>query len=568
MKRSRLQHLFSATSLCAAVALSLSACGGGGDGDSSAPAPEPAPAPAPAPEPAPAPTPAPAPMTLSGTVSIDGRVKNVVVCLDLNTNNACDAGEPASAATGADGAYAVTWDANTLPATQTSVAALIAPVATGTVDQSTTAIDMSAPDAAATTSAYVLKRPAGAGGDINPLTTLVQAGVAAGMTEAVARENAALQLGVAAAKIDGYQDDPAFDLARIGDNARTAARITASALRDGATLSVGDQSAASPAAVGNLVALNYTSASNNYLRLLNQAEQAAGAGVGRPAIDRRSGTTAGVATAHSVLYNQAYLTAQGWWVCDERPFRSMAGNPSRSGFCNDGLPQIGYNGPDNALDGQTMASVLTEMHASPYGAINTGLAMDGLLSAVGTAAFPVGSTNFLRRNLVVSNQPVIWINSLSIDARPQSQATTLDQLVAGYPASAVVLPDPRGTLNLGVTTTVLRNLRVAFKTGNAVQFYECDLDATGANVSNCAATVSGTQAITTVNGVRVMRFMGGPAQTYQNHTRLYAEVDWGGTNGKWVFMARELNTDATSRASGNLRFNPTAGSALKTQLGL
>ena len=38
-----------------------------------------------------------------------------------------------------------------------------------------------------TTSDYVLKRPAGSAGGINPLTTLVQAGVAAGMSNAQSR---------------------------------------------------------------------------------------------------------------------------------------------------------------------------------------------------------------------------------------------------------------------------------------------------------------------------------------------------------------------------------------------
>ena len=41
-----------------------------------------------------------------------------------------------------------------------------------------------------------------------PLTTLVQAG-GGRLTEAVARENVALQLAIAAAKVDAYQDDPA-----------------------------------------------------------------------------------------------------------------------------------------------------------------------------------------------------------------------------------------------------------------------------------------------------------------------------------------------------------------------
>ena len=79
------------------------------------------------------------------------------------------------------------------------------------------------PFAGGTDADYVMHRPAGSGGAINPLTTLAQAGVAAGMTEADARANVALQLAIGAAKIDNYQDDPAWDDAQVRDTARTAA---------------------------------------------------------------------------------------------------------------------------------------------------------------------------------------------------------------------------------------------------------------------------------------------------------------------------------------------------------
>ena len=104
--RSLLIHAFAAT-----AALSLAACGG--DGDDS-------------PAPTPPPPPPPAPITLSGEVARIGTLRNVVVCLDLNANDACDAGEPASAATGADGRYSLSYD----PAAVSGAASaqLIAPV--------------------------------------------------------------------------------------------------------------------------------------------------------------------------------------------------------------------------------------------------------------------------------------------------------------------------------------------------------------------------------------------------------------------------------------------------------
>ena len=69
-----------------AFLLALAGCGGGGSsGD------------------APAPPPAPTPITLTGTVAVDQAIQNAVVCMDLNANNLCDTGEPASAKTGANG---------------------------------------------------------------------------------------------------------------------------------------------------------------------------------------------------------------------------------------------------------------------------------------------------------------------------------------------------------------------------------------------------------------------------------------------------------------------------------
>jgi len=174
----------------AAAALALTACGGGGGDDPVTPV-----------------TPAPATVTLSGEVAVNGTLKNVVVCLDRNANAVCDAGEPASAPTAADGKYTLTYDPAVV--TDAATARLIAPVRAGDPSAASTAIDSTHPTVAVAASDYVMSRPAGSGGAINPLTTLVQAGVAAGMTEAVARENVALQLAIAAAKVDAYQDDPA-----------------------------------------------------------------------------------------------------------------------------------------------------------------------------------------------------------------------------------------------------------------------------------------------------------------------------------------------------------------------
>ncbi|MEW6253780.1 MAG: hypothetical protein AB1716_24300, partial [Planctomycetota bacterium] len=108
--------LASATALCCLLA----ACGGGSDDAAVDPANPPAPVP-----------PATPTLTLTGRVTVNGPVRNVAVCLDLNANAACDAGEPVSAATGDDGVYTVTVDTAKVGADQVAAASLIAPMGAG-----------------------------------------------------------------------------------------------------------------------------------------------------------------------------------------------------------------------------------------------------------------------------------------------------------------------------------------------------------------------------------------------------------------------------------------------------
>ncbi|RYF75089.1 MAG: hypothetical protein EOO29_24365, partial [Comamonadaceae bacterium] len=95
-----------ALALGGALALTLTACGGGSSSDDTAP-------PAPAPD---------TKVTLTGTVVVDQAIRNAVVCLDLNSNSTCDASEPASARTGADGAYTLTYDTAQVSTTQVAAA--------------------------------------------------------------------------------------------------------------------------------------------------------------------------------------------------------------------------------------------------------------------------------------------------------------------------------------------------------------------------------------------------------------------------------------------------------------
>lgn len=554
-----------ALAINATLALSLAACGGGGSGEVATSTSDPA---APVVEAPPAEPPAPVMVTLSGAVMGNQAVRNAVVCMDLNANGACDADEPASARTGADGAYSLTYDSSKVSVTQTAAISLIAAMVPGLATADTTTIDAADPGVGNAAKPFVLRQVPGKAGQINPLTTLVAKGIADGMTEAGARANVVLQLKIADGKIDNYQDDPAIDESNVQDNARWMAQAVRAALEEGATVRVADQLAAVDAAAGDLASLRYTDAGNYFIRTFSRLAKAAGV-PGFQNLDLRGGKTNGSATADSIAYNFAYLTPTGWIRCDG-PWGGTLGSPSRSTYCG-GSESVGFT-VASSVAGHTMTEVVTEMQADPASnVVNNGLAITNLVTALGTAVFPADSNINARYNLTLA--PAIFINSLNTDGRPQAEAQTLEQLIAAKPAGAINLANGNGSLTLGLGSASFKNLRVAFTgttnaTSGTVQFYECDLDSAQV-ASNCLAKETGTYAIGTVHGARVMRFAG-YAPTVMNHTRVYAEVQDAPTvaAGNWVYQAREPKTDTASAFSIQKRLNPTAWNAMKTQLGL
>lgn len=563
-----------AHALGATMVLALAACGGGGSGDATAPeaAGQSSTGPtvaAPAPASAPAPAPTPVMVTLTGTVVGNQAIRNAVVCLDLNANAACDPGEPASARTGVDGAYSLTYDSATVSAAQATAASVIAPMVPGAATEATSTIDAADPGVGNTAKPYVLRQVPGKAGQINPLTTLVAKGIVDGMTEADARANVAIQLNLAAVKIDDYQGDPSIDDTRVQDTARLMAQATKAALEEGVTLRVADQNAALDAAAGDLASLRYTDAGNFLVRTFSRLAKAVGV-AGVQNLDVRGGMTDGSPTTAAAAYNFAYLAPGGWRRCDD-PWAGTAGTPSRSTYCG-ASESVGFTVP-TAIDGRSMVAVVTEMQADPAtNIVNNGLAVANLVTALGGTVFPAGSGINARFNLNLV--PSISINSLSTDGRPQSEAQSLEDLIAAKPASAVILPSAYGTLTLGLGSGNSTNLRVAFTgvtnaTSGTVQFYECALDSAQSNPSNCVAMQAGTYAIGSVNGSRVMRFAG-HAPTVMNHSRVYAEVQNAPTvaTGNWVYQAREDKADTNSAFSVQKRLNPTAWGAMKAQLGL
>lgn len=595
--RNLLIHAFAASAV-----LSLAACGGDGDDPPAAP-PDPAPAPAPNPGPGPAPAPAPAPapspdpdptppppdpvppppapppgppgpptpVTLFGQVTRNAALQNATVCLDLNDNGACDAGEPASAATGVNGQYSLT----TMPA-DAAAARLIAVV------KANVTIDANKPGQPVTTgSDYVMTRPKGSAGGINPLTTLVQAGVAAGMTESTARSNVASQLGIAAGKIDNYQGDPPASDDNVQDTARWIAAFTSVALREGIPLAVHNPAVAGAAyeLMDNLIWFN---ASNYYSRSLQIAARPAGT-VAATATDERARKNGGAAQpdfgSATSLYRAAYLTPTGWQMCGRNTptpvITTTGGNPSRSVYCGTSVAiTINQSTPVTG----TLADLVSNWQGR--GALNRinndGTSTANLLGALGSAALPAGAEETHRRALTLSSDIVItdtWTRAITqADGRD-----TLSGVVAHYAVASVDTSTGTNagntTLSMGLGSTDMKTMRVAFGAGNAAHYYECDLATPGgnfANPPNCQTTTTGTYSIVTVNGAQIMRFAGHPAVDASiGYDVVYTQIDWGGgPPNRWVYRAHATKPDYQNRFAQSLRLNGAAWSAFKTQLGL
>lgn len=545
-----------------ALIATLAGCGGGGGEDAAQPNPPPA---------------EPTLVTLSGLVTVDQGIQNAVVCLDLNANSACDAGEPVSAKTGASGAYSLRYDPTKIPAAQVAAASLIAPMVPGLASDPATTLDAARPGQPATSAAYVLRLAPGKRGAINPLTTLVAAGVAAGMSEASARANVATQLGIAEAKIDNYQDDANTDASSVQDNARTMAGVTAAALEAGATLEVGEQTDAASGSPGALLALNYTNAANYFARSLFTEARPTGPGPYSVA-DVRTAKTNGVVDPPTNLYAEAYLSSTGWTRCTPSvPILSTSGNPNRSSFCK-ARPSVGFD-LFQSIAGQSMSSVVTAMQADPStNTINSALPTTALLGDLGSATFPANARLQTRRNLNLAADSYLYINNVNADAFSTS-ITSLEQLIASFASSAVNLATGRGTLGLGLADSQTSVLRVSFTspasaTAGTAQFYRCDYNPSANTIANCVATQTGSYAIGTVNGVRVVRYSGF-APTIMTHTRLHAEVapgvpglTDGPGSGSRVFVVRENIPTVAASQSTNKRLDSTAWAAMRSQLGI
>ena len=200
--------------------LALSACGGGGGASSSTPVDPNGSMPTNTPTTG---SPAePETVALTGVVA-DGLIQGASVCYDLNDNSKCDAGEPVSIGTGADGKYTLS-----VPASEAGKHAVIANVPVGAVDSDTGTV----------TVAYGLKAPpqtdVAQSIFVSPITTIVQEVMrASGATNpAAAIAQVKTELGMLNSPLDNFvaqrtSSDPAVvaDANRNGKFAQVITKI-------------------------------------------------------------------------------------------------------------------------------------------------------------------------------------------------------------------------------------------------------------------------------------------------------------------------------------------------------
>lgn len=423
-RKQTLRVQFQALSAGTALAV-FAGCGGGGGSD--------------------APPPPPPTATISGVVA-DGPLQGANACYDSNDNARCDAGEPTSAASDANGNYTIT-----VPEAAAGKHAVIVDVPASAVDRDT---------GAAVGTAFVLKAPAsGSAGSqtvfVSPLTTVV---VDMARQQAIATADAVTQvrqlLGMSASPLANYVATPDAQAATLattinrviidiqalaaaasvpaeqaralveasttGNLASLAAQVAAAS---GTPQAVAQQVSASIRADANLTPatvaaqaqaqallaaplqaqsagpfvsvrqFTYNDANNySYRAFVGDSSQVDAQGR-YVAHELRKNVVGGVDQAFN--RNRAYWTGGEWKVCERQWAVSLSVNqsasaPSSSRFCDASVSQTRVASED--ISGRRMADVVAAMRAYPLPDT------DGLPTAwgpnptlLGDATFPTGS---------------------------------------------------------------------------------------------------------------------------------------------------------------------------------
>jgi len=520
LARSSRAALFAAT---VSTFMAVAGCGGGGGGgDTTAASPPPAP-------------------SVSGVV-IDGPIQGATVCLDLDKNGSCDAGEPASAPTDSQGRYTITG----ITGAQIADAPLVAVIPADAIDAGTPV-----------GTAYKLGAPAGKGAVISPLTHLVQLGVAQGRSLAAAEAAVAAQLQIAAGSL--YSD---YTASASGDNAELARMGPAlvSAIRSGATLSI--EAPAASAADYVVAGLRWSRAGSYDARYFYSSNVPDANGAFAYYDLRRAASSGNPSSFFEYAF--AYLGTQGWVTFGgSTPNPISHGNPFRSTWA--GTSSIATR-TEVDVGGKPMSDAVAMTQDL---AVNTYATVFRLDPTTLTGTMPAGAKLVRIREATVST-PVTYSSAgdpVRLPFGPFTPVAHLQDMVGVYPSSApsggpsVWLVDlPSDDVACGAATCT-RDVRVQFGAGQVVKYLACDTPVGGVTAT-CQDAGTGRYTLGTgVDGVTpIMTLTDGPMVV---STLAYVDVVFVERNGAVYLGEQEKPYIITRTMLGRVAFE-----AIAPQLGI
>jgi hypothetical protein len=534
--------------LCGLIA-SLHACGGGGEADGNGGT-----------EGGASPQPA---ITLSGAVLIDQAVRNALVCVDLNGNDACDAAEPSAAPTGSDGKYTLTYQ----PADAAASAAFNkAPVMARVTPES---VDAAKPGSPAALKTFHLSAPAGKAAQINPLTTLVQTAVSRNIALDMAERVVARQLRLTVDKLYDYQGDRGADPVLRFYTALTAAQVVAQALELDADLEV-LRSGAPAVPSQHLEFLDYRDA-GNYVAYERKSDGVfPGNGYVRH-FKTRAGKSNAVDITAEALYPSVTLTSRGWTRCNTYwPDLTTVGSPALNLLCNESTTFLTFLYRTLYIGGKPMDEAVNIVRAGIAALDERGIRHERSVemdpAVLGSTRLPTDALAHAVVSVQMNRSPAF----IASTAHDRFDFTTLELMIAARPASAVNLSTPASVLatTVGAAGAVDARhvLRVAFVDAATAQFYRCLSTAPAStDLGSCSAHSQSAYSISTVKGVRQLNFADFPGKAFaQGETRGYTEYD----GNVFGFRQPAALADQGQAFSYSVRLNGAAWNAMKGVLGI
>lgn len=416
-------------------------------------------------------------------VVIDGPIQGATVCLDLNQNVICDAGEPVSGLTNAQGQFAIE---NLAADTVAMNAPLLAEIPAEAIDADNPGQAIGIP--------YRLSAPGGQQrAVISPLTELLQTGVRAGLSLPDARIAVAAQAGVPVALLEtDYTlagNDPDSEAL-----AEFASAVVVPALQAGQTLQV-DPPFRSLGPRYTVTRFRYADNANYTIGTVSSdGFFSEGRAEYFPVYyDVRNGVEQSTQPFYS---GDVFLADDNTWqVCDaSQAGIETGGNPRRVSIC--GTRYVQTSRVIN-LAGVNMEDVVIDLIET-----NGAAAWDFDSAPLSSAFFSAGAQRIVRqtRRLVDNGR----YNPLDGSVPGVS---TLDEMIAAYPVP-VTTPQAASTLSLGSvfdsSGVRIARLRVAFGPDSGqVRFYACN-----ETLTSCAADGEGRFLTGVLGGAPAMVFSG------------------------------------------------------------